>query len=353
MKDSQIVPREQIKDLRIQTLERENAQLANTSRFMGTTLDTAWRFCANLVQSRIVPRGITTTAQAFYVVMKGLEMGVGPVSALDNIHIIEGKTSLSAKLMLARMHAAGFKTFPKRCDAEVAEIEVTSPEGRTGTVKFTMAEADHITFHGKKLTDKDNWRNYPADMLFARAASRAVNRYCPESVIGAASLPDELGAVVDAEGAIEVEPESVTTVTTGAEGPVIPAYGPIRARPEPPPRPTGSMDVAAMVNADADRARATAIDKAIASGDTATEPESKHRSALDPKIRARLIEVAREAHALNAEGDVIHLEPLWAQMIDHEGEKTIKIDEMNEAEGLVLGGAIKDSLAIPASMLND
>jgi len=298
---------------------------------MGTTLETAWRFCANLVKSGISPRGIDTPAKAFYVVMKGLEMGVGPVSALDNIHIIEGKTSLSAKLMLARMHAAGFKTFPKRCDAEAAEIEVTSPDGRTGTVSFTMAEAKHITYWTKdwsvkppkrvlkNLVEKDNWSNYPADMLFARCASRAVNRYCPESVIGGASTPDELGLVVDPEGAIEVEPESVTTVENEAK--------------------TSETEAGSI-----------AEQEATSEGPS---PAPGPRSSLDPKIRARLIAVAREASALSAEGDVIHLEPLWAKMMDREGDKTAEIDSLNEAEGLVLGKAIKDSLDIPASMLND
>ena len=54
------------------------------------------------------------------------------------------------------------------------------------------------------MTEKDNWRKYPSDMLFARAISRGARRFAP-GIFGGSPVytPDEMGVDTNEEGMIE------------------------------------------------------------------------------------------------------------------------------------------------------
>ena len=53
------------------------------------------------------------------------------------------------------------------------------------------------------LTNKDNWKKYPRNMLFARAISNGQKWYAPDVYNGVTVYtPDEMGASVDEEGNI-------------------------------------------------------------------------------------------------------------------------------------------------------
>jgi hypothetical protein len=56
------------------------------------------------------------------------------------------------------------------------------------------------------LTNKDNWKKYPRNMLFARAISNGQKWYAPDVYNGVTVYtPDEMGAVVDEEGNAVIE----------------------------------------------------------------------------------------------------------------------------------------------------
>lgn len=69
-----------------------------------------------------------------------------------------------------------------RLDDKGCELTIFYNGDALGTASFTIDDAKRVIINkqGDKLSDKDNYRNYPADMFLNRATSRAYKRFCPD-----------------------------------------------------------------------------------------------------------------------------------------------------------------------------
>ena len=156
--------------------------------------------------------------QAIVKILAGREMGFGPFAAMSDIHFIQGKPVVGANLM-----AAAVKSHPKydyrvtvNIDLEVS-IEFYQEGKSIGVSSFTMDDAKSAG-----LQNKDNWRKFPRNMLFARAISNGVRWYCPDVFSGAAVYtPDEFDVVeVEPEAERKPRPEDSISVSTVEEIPM-------------------------------------------------------------------------------------------------------------------------------------
>lgn len=135
-------------------------------------------------------------SQAVVKIAFGQEHGIGPVSAMTNVHIIEGKPSMSAALIAALINRSRtYRYHVKTWTARVCEIEFYKGSQLLGTGSFTIEEASVAGLGGK-----DNWKKYPKAMLWARAMSQGATAYCPDVTMGQIYTPDELGADTDEVG---------------------------------------------------------------------------------------------------------------------------------------------------------
>lgn len=161
------------------------------------------------IASGFLPTSITKPAQALAIMLTGRELGLPPMLALRSLHVIEGKPGMSAELILARFRQAGGKyrwTTTTDHEAEIQAIAPGNPIEWVETFRFTMEEAQQAG-----VTDKKNWKRYPAAMLRARCATLMVRAIAPEVSAGLYD-PDELGAVTTETGEVEwPEPESRPT----------------------------------------------------------------------------------------------------------------------------------------------
>lgn len=117
-------------------------------------------------------------AAVLAALMTGAELGIGPMQALRGIHIVEGKPTLAADLMLALAIRAGVRIQWLRSDAEVAHARFTRPGFHAHEERWTIEDAKRAG-----LDKKDNWRKYPTSMLRARVVSMALRAWSPD-VIG-------------------------------------------------------------------------------------------------------------------------------------------------------------------------
>lgn len=122
----------------------------------------------------------TDISKAVVKIMAGQELGVGPMAAMTGINIIQGKPVMSSNLLAAQIKNSGkynYKVLTRTSD--LCEIEFyerfTDKFESVGKASFSFEEAK-----GAGLTNKDNWKNYASDMLFARAISRGARTYCPD-----------------------------------------------------------------------------------------------------------------------------------------------------------------------------
>ena len=152
-------------------------------------------------------------SQAIVKIMAGREIGLGPFSSMNGIHIIQGKPAFGANIMAGKVKASGRYNYrvteinDSVCSIEFMEL-FSSQWSTIGTSTFTIADAKKA---GVKNTDK-----YPRNMLFARAMSNGVRWYCPDIMNGSTVYtPEELGADVDQDGNVINVP--VVEVTTAVE----------------------------------------------------------------------------------------------------------------------------------------
>lgn len=160
-------------------------------------LELAERF----IESGFLPTSITKPAQALAIMLTGRELGIPPMLALRQIHVIEGKPTIAAELQLGMFVRRGGTYRWVRTDDECAHIQLRSPNGMTGDFQYTIAEARNA-----ELLAKKNWKRYPAAMLRARAASLGIRAIAPDVSMGMYD-PDEVGADVSPAGEIEAWPE--------------------------------------------------------------------------------------------------------------------------------------------------
>lgn len=178
-------------------------------------------------------------AQAVVKVMAGSEMGMTPFQSMNGIDIIEGQAVVKPHTIASRIQQTNkydykVKTLTAlRCDIDfyrVANPKIGQKHEHVGTATFTIEQAqaaglvdpmcrpnpqtmsiDHNTRQVTRYKKgggsysftgclcKDNWKNYPDDMLYARAMSRGSKRYTPDVFNIPIYTPDEIEEQRDEE----------------------------------------------------------------------------------------------------------------------------------------------------------
>lgn len=161
-----------------------------------------------LIRSGFLPSGIKTPEQAVAIILKGRELGIPPMQALSHIHVINGKPTMSAELMLAqimRLHPKTKISYPKRT-SEVCEVKVQRDGSDASVFSFSMADAQ-----AAGLLNNPTWKKYPRAMLHARCVSEMARSLFPDAISGVSYTPEEMGAAVSENGeVIDVQPTEVS-----------------------------------------------------------------------------------------------------------------------------------------------
>ena len=154
----------------------------------------------------VLPKGFASPADVAVVAAYGVSLGKDAFWALRNMHLIEGRPTLSATAMasLALEHPACEYLHLEESTAERATY-VTKRKGAPSPtrISFTIDEAKAAGLLGPK---KENWHRYPAAMLRARALTAVVRAVYPDAISGCYTR-EELtdGRVLDDQDVIDVE----------------------------------------------------------------------------------------------------------------------------------------------------
>lgn len=121
-------------------------------------------------------------------ILTGREMGIGPMQALRQIHMIDGRPAFSADLMMAKMRAGGVTVIESSVDEKRAFIKAKRKDtGEEADVEWTLADAEKANLLGKR-----NWKTYPTDMLWARAVGRLARRLGSDLLGGLVYAKEEM-----------------------------------------------------------------------------------------------------------------------------------------------------------------
>jgi hypothetical protein len=185
---------------------------------------------ANVIfDTPFVPEGLRGSAPAVAAaILAGREMGIGPMTSLQHIHVIKGKPAQSALLMRALIQAAGHKWE----DGDVTDTRAVVRGCRRGESSWAevVFTADQAKRAGIDLG------KYPADKLYARATSRLARRKFADVIAGMPYSAEDLedgeaggGTVTETPAAPAVEPrtaqrkprtQNASPAETAADAPV-------------------------------------------------------------------------------------------------------------------------------------
>ena len=174
-------------------LDLENLSL-NQINFIGQTM----------ARSGMFP-DVTDGAKALVKILAGKEIGVTPFQAMTNIHIIQGKATMGANLMAAKVKGSGKYDYrvselsSEKCSILFKQRDSLADGGWADLGKFTYSLED--AKRAGLVKSGSSWEKYPQNMLFARAISSGVRIYCPDVFNGnLVYVPEEMGAQVDKDG---------------------------------------------------------------------------------------------------------------------------------------------------------
>lgn len=136
-------------------------------------------------------------SKAVVQIVAGRELGFTPVASMTNIHIVKGKVVLGYILIGSAIKRSGKYDYKiVKHDNTICLLDFYENGIKVGESSFSMEDAK-----AAGLTTKDNWRQYPRNMLFARALANGVRWYCPD-VFGGVTVyeSDEIdGTFVETE----------------------------------------------------------------------------------------------------------------------------------------------------------
>jgi hypothetical protein len=153
--------------------------------------------------TEFVPPGLRGNVPAILAcVATGRELGIGDMTAIRSIHVIDGKPTFSAELMTMLVRRAGHSIVGDIGPDAAAVTGTRADNGDTMTVRWTLEMADRAGLAGKQ-----NWKKYPSAMLWARAVSQLCRELFADCFAGATYTTEELGEEhTDSAG----EPTAVT-----------------------------------------------------------------------------------------------------------------------------------------------
>jgi hypothetical protein len=141
-------------------------------------------------RTEFIPQGLRGNLPAILAcVTTGRELGLGDMTSLRSIHIIDGKASFSAELMTQLVRKQGHSIQGDVTAEHATVVGKRADNGDTMTVEWTLEMANRVG-----LLSKSNWKKYPESMLWARAVSQLCRMLFADCFAGASYTPEELGS---------------------------------------------------------------------------------------------------------------------------------------------------------------
>lgn len=163
-------------------------------------------------------KDVKTKAQAVVKILAGRELGLAPIESMINIYMTpNGQIGLQAKIIGSLIKKSGKYDYTvdkldnEGCTITFYILDYTGEGKRIELGKSTFTKRDAAL---AGIINKDNWKNYPRNMMFARALSNGAKWYTPDAFCGYTA--EELG--VDPAG--KAPGQAIQTVIIDGKGKV-------------------------------------------------------------------------------------------------------------------------------------
>ena len=253
------------------------------------------RLAELICNTTFVPQGLRGSAPATAAtILYGREIGIPPITALQTMHVINGRVGMAAELMRAQVLAAGHELEIVESTSAVCRMRGRRRGSETWTsVQWSKGDAQQAKLGG------DGWTKYPRAMLLARCSAELCRAVFPDVTHGMAALE-------------ELDAPATSAAPEGATAPrLIGRAKRAQATPQTPPQAdadTAAPPPAQPAVAPPERAeQAPAPPQPLLPGELAPEPESPavgDDPEADPRAQAAL---TGDGPATQPQGRHIHL----------------------------------------------
>lgn len=149
--------------------------------------------------TEFVPKGLRNSVPATAAAMLyGREVGLPPMTALTQTHVIEGKPSMSAEAMRALVLAAGHEIVFDQADGGTCRMRAR----RAGGTQWTEVAWTIDMARAAGLANKQVWKSYPRAMLVARCTVDLCRMVFPDVIHGFRGV-EEFDSDADTAPAVE------------------------------------------------------------------------------------------------------------------------------------------------------
>lgn len=143
-------------------------QKSTINAIIPNDIEDTWRVAQYVAKSGLAPSGMKTPEQCMVAIMKGLEMGLAPMTAIERIAVVNGRTTVYGDAIPALLWGNKFKLDEKEIENGYS-CTVIRPCGSEITRTFTIDDAKQAGLWGKN----GPWKQYPKRMLQMRARGLA------------------------------------------------------------------------------------------------------------------------------------------------------------------------------------
>lgn len=160
------------------------------------TVEDMYRFASLIFQSGMVPKGFQNVQSVLAAIQLGAEVGIGPMTAVWNTAVINGKPSLFGDIQMGLAQASGLfdnaaykewteGTWPHEdytCFCQVKRINAANPV----VAQFSIEDAKKAKLWGKS----GPWSDYPKRQQMWRARGWALRDCFPDVLKGMYSMAE-------------------------------------------------------------------------------------------------------------------------------------------------------------------
>lgn len=163
-----------------------------------------WPLANRLSDTEFVPKPLRGRPEAVLACMlKGSELGIPLMQSLSQIHVIEGRPTMSSELMRGVVQSRGHEILVEESTSTRCIIKGRRT-GDTEWQRFTFTKDDA---ERAGVLGKDNWKKWPAAMLLARASSLLCRAVFADCLAGISYTVEELS-----DGFETIEPDVATII---------------------------------------------------------------------------------------------------------------------------------------------
>lgn len=192
------------------------------------------RFAKMVWESELAPKGFKNAQAIAAAIQLGAEIGLSPMTAIQNIAVINGRPGVYGDIPLALAQASGelevfeewfehkgerVETYPQDADDSTTGVCHAKRRGKMEkTLSFSIAQAKKAGLWGKE----GPWTNYPFRMLMWRPRQFVLRDLFPDKLKGVRTVDELRDGSIDTEVTHDSGPIPMPQRASEAAAPVEP-----------------------------------------------------------------------------------------------------------------------------------